>query len=274
MCTGPKVLVTPQQPRSRCAARDVSGDHVLNKRESRPERRSHSVPLSYRMERGPGDQGRFYSREAESRVSLHLWSPSCCVQLRVHTSQWRRDVEGGPRPCHGARDEVAGGATREGKVAGVEKWRRRRRRRWREGERFATRTSREEGRGGERGRVIMLLASTVPRWREGEMDEARKREAGVKYLVPSPSFHHSSLPLHPLLVVPRSGLFLSLPRHPISTSSSLLSTEIKRVEAGKKKRIVRRREERGCIGRREGRRGRLGKRVPACTTRYTHLQQF
>lgn len=146
--------------------------------------------------------------------------------------------------------------------------------RWGEGERFATRTSREEGRGGERGRVIMLLASTVPRWREGEMDEARKREAGVKYLVPSPSFHHSSLPLHPLLVVPRSGLFLSLPRHPISTSSSLLSTEIKRVEAGKKKRIVRRREERGCTGRREGRRGRLGKRVPACTTRYTHLQQF
>lgn len=67
------------------------------------------MPLSYRMERGPGDQGRFYSREAESRVSLHLWSPSCCVQLRVHTSQWRRDVEGGPRPCHGARDEVAGG---------------------------------------------------------------------------------------------------------------------------------------------------------------------
>lgn len=42
----------------------------------------------------------------------------------------------------------------------------------------------------------MLLASTVPRWREGEMDKARKREAEVKYLVPSPFFHHSSLPLH------------------------------------------------------------------------------
>lgn len=257
MCTGPKVLVTPQQPRSRCAARDVSGDHVLNKRESRPERRSHSVPLSYRMERGPGDQGRFYSREAESRVSLHLWSPSCCVQLRVHTSQWRRDVEGGPRPCHGARDEVAGGdeggegsGSRE--VAEEEE-----EARWGEGERFATRTSREERRGGERGRVIMLLASTVPRWREGEMDEARKREAGVKYLVPSPSFHHSSLPLHPLLVVPRSGLFLSLPRHPISTSSSLLSTEIKRVEAGEKKKESCGGERRGgaSVGGREGEEG-------------------
>lgn len=103
----------------------------------------------------------------------------------------------------------------------------------------------------------MLLASTVPRWREGEMDEARKREAGVKYLVPSPSFHHSSLPLHPLLVVPRSGLFLSLPRHPISTSSSLLSTEIKRVEAGEKKKESCGGERRGgaSVGGREGEEG-------------------
>ena len=47
MCTGPKVLVTLRQPRSSSVPRDVSGDHVLNKRESRPER-SHSriVPLS------------------------------------------------------------------------------------------------------------------------------------------------------------------------------------------------------------------------------------
>lgn len=106
MCTGPKVLVTPQQPRSRCAARDVSGDHVLNKRESRPERRSHSVSYGAWPR---GSRTVLLARSGEPRVPASLWSPSCCVQLRVHTSQWRRDVEGGPRPCHGARDEVAGG---------------------------------------------------------------------------------------------------------------------------------------------------------------------
>lgn len=232
MCTGPKVLVTPQQPRSRCAARDVSGDHVLNKRESRPERRSHSVSYGAWPR---GSRTVLLARSGEPRVPASLVAVVLCAAESAHIAVWRRDVEGGPRPCHGARDEVAGGdeggegsGSRE--VAEEEE-----EARWGEGERFATRTSREEGRGGERGRVIMLLASTVPRWREGEMDEARKREAGVKYLVPSPSFHHSSLPLHPLLVMPHSGLFLSLPRHPISTSSSLLSTEIKRVEAGEKK---------------------------------------
>lgn len=53
--------------RSSSAPRDVSGDHVLNKRKSRRVKEALRASLvSYGA--WPGDQGRFYSREAEPRV--------------------------------------------------------------------------------------------------------------------------------------------------------------------------------------------------------------
>lgn len=57
--------------RSSSAPRDVSGDHVLYKRESPRVEEPLHVPLSYRMERGPGIKDGF-TREKRSRVSLHL----------------------------------------------------------------------------------------------------------------------------------------------------------------------------------------------------------
>lgn len=92
---------------------------------------------------------------------------------------------------------------------------------------------------------------------EGGRDGRGEEERGRGKVPRSLSFHHSSLPLHPLLVMPHSGLFLSLPRHPISTSSSLLSTEIKRVEAGEKKKESCGGERRGgaSVGGREGEEG-------------------
>lgn len=60
--------MTTLRGRAQCAPRDVSGDHVLNKRESRRvvEEPLHASLVSYGA--WPGDQGRFYSREAEPRV--------------------------------------------------------------------------------------------------------------------------------------------------------------------------------------------------------------
>lgn len=62
------LFVTTLRGRAQCAPRDVSGDHVLNKRESRRvvEEPLHASLVSYGA--WPGDQGRFYSREAEPRV--------------------------------------------------------------------------------------------------------------------------------------------------------------------------------------------------------------
>lgn len=136
--TSPKVLVTIRPTRSRSAPRDVSGHHVLNKRESQAQKRSDSVPLSYRMERGPGIKDGF-TREKRSRVSLHL----VVLQLRV---------------CSERREEARGGGNRRGRrrsegeaVAGVAEEERTKRRE----RKVAPRT--------EGTRVIMHCASAVPR---------------------------------------------------------------------------------------------------------------
>lgn len=81
----------------------------------------------------------------------------------------------------------------------------------------------------------MHRASSVPSWRKGEVEKAMKKEPEVEYLVPSRSSfsHYHSF-------TRRVPLFLSLACCPISTSSSLFSPEIKRVE--RRKRIKRWRE--------------------------------
>lgn len=65
-----KPLFATTLSRSSSAPRDVSGDHVLNKRESRSSRGASPYLSLSLVSYGawPGDQGRFYSREAEPRV--------------------------------------------------------------------------------------------------------------------------------------------------------------------------------------------------------------
>lgn len=125
----------------------------------------------------------------------------------------------------------------------------------------------------------MLRASTVPSRRDEEVaDTVGQRETAAECLAPSASLALSllrrrvpknlSLPFPPVLSL---SLARSLARRcPISTSPSRRPAEIKR---GTKKKSD---NEGGGRGERHSgrRRGRLGKRVPACTTRYTHLQQF
>lgn len=195
-------------------------------------------------------RGRVGQREATSCLSRIVWSvargsrtvllarsgaacpciSSCCAAESAPVAaegRWRRT-----KTCSETREEVGqqkGWGLGSGSTEEEERTKRRERN-------VATRTDqRDEGK--ERGtRVIMHRASSVPSWRKGEVEKAMKKEPEVEYLVPSRSSfsHYHSF-------TRRVPLFLSLACCPISTSSSLFSPEIKRVE--RRKRIKRWREE-------------------------------
>ena len=243
-------------------------------------------------------RGRVGQREATSCLSRIVWSvargsrtvllarsgaacpciSSCCAAESAPVAaegRWRRT-----KTCSETREEVRqqnGWGLGSGSTEEEEKTKRRERN-------VATRTG-QRVEGKERGtRVIMLRASSVPSWRKGEVEKAMKKEPEVEYLVPSRSSSFSHYPSFTRRASTCPALSLARLLPDFDFFVALLAGD-KESRTKKKNQTVERggytpwgREEEGGRGRKGeeggGRRGRLGKRVPACTTRYTHLQQF